>query len=327
VSTAAASRETGLGGTAGRWEGLRRPHPVRVLRWLRGGVLVVLAVAALLQVVVSVGTDRQIGDARRTRQAIEKIKTAHETAGQADTALSGVFENGEVTLLDTGNDFANDMARVSTDITSAAGGNAAGERGVHQITYVQEQLTICMELAQLAVSSYRSADQDYGAQPVHAALAGPQEKDPETSAKIPDTGGLVSSLGDLERLERAALADQRHSRWLDPTYVWAALLGPVFALLLLAVATGYVVARHFRRHVDLRLPLALLVTAATTVTTGLLAGNDERHLSARPLAGHPVTMVLGLCLLAAAAVLGYLSYRERLLEYRFRRHDHQDTRS
>lgn len=299
------------------WYGeLRATHPARVLRWLRNGVLAIVAVTALLYVTAAVQGGHRIADARHTRLAVQEIDAAHDAAVSADEALTKAFRTGQVGLIGTGTDFANATAQVNTDVTLAAEGNAAGERGRTQIQFVQGQLITCQTLAETAVQDTSPAGHA-DAKDVHGALTAPQERDGTTP--IPDTGGLTSSLTDLRALENTALSHQRTSGWLSPAVPWTLILGPALAVLLLTTATGYVLARHFRRWPDPRLTAAAALTAAVGITTGVLCHLDAAHLSAHPRAGHPVTTALALCALAAAGVLAYLAYRPRLAEYRFPR--------
>src|SRR5262249_17854941 len=138
-------------------------------------------------------------------------------------------------------------------------------RGLIQIQFVQGQVTTCIHLAETAVNDYPRFPAD-AAKSVHDALNRPWERD-SAHHNIPGTGGLIASLQDLKNLEEAALHEQRHSRWLDPAALWSALVGPVIAMLLLVLASGYMVARQFRRYVSPLLGLALLSTAAVGITT------------------------------------------------------------
>ena len=151
------------------------------------------------------------------------------------------------------------------------------------------------------------------------ALTALRETDPVTNKPIPGTGGLTESLIDLEDQQKNALDGQRHSHWLNPAYVWSLLVGPTAVMLVCVLATGYVVAHHFRRYVSRRLVVTLLATAAVGITTSLLCRYDAQELSQNPLVGHWLTRTLALSLLAAAGLLAHLGYRPRLAEYRFPR--------
>ncbi|RXS84875.1 hypothetical protein EST92_09705 [Streptomyces sp. TM32] len=299
---------------------LRTTHPTTVLRWLRAGVLSAVAVTALLYLVVTTQADRQIAAAQHTNEAIGFIKMAQNEARAADAALTSVFETGQVSLIGTGSAYSNHIARVYTNVTSAAEGNAAGKRGLTQIQFVQGQLTTCLRLADAAVRDYARTGQD-GVRAAHNALTDVRQRDRGTQQPVPGTGGLTGSLDDLKATEQNALDEQRHSRWLAPAYLWPLLVGPAAVMLLLVLATGYVLARHFRRYIGLRLPLALLATTVVGIGTGtaVLSALDPQHLAEHPLVRTPVTLTLALALLATAAALTYLAYRPRLAEYRFPR--------
>ncbi|MER5427574.1 hypothetical protein [Streptomyces sp. NPDC002588] len=293
-------------------------HPVRVLRWLRAIVFTMVLATALLYLLVSTRAGEQLDAARRTDDAIEDIAQAHDTAVAADRALAKAADTGQVTLISTGTEFANDTARVNTLVTSAVEGNAAGNRGRTQFQFVQGQLTTCVGLANTAVrDDARSGGA--GLDSARQALTAPRAKEPGTGHPIPGTGGLTASLTDLEDMQRQALDDQRRSYWLNPAYVWSLLVGPTAVMLLCVLATRRVVARHFRRRISPRLMAASAAAAVSGITTSLLCRHDARALSEDPLVGHWLTTTLALGLLAAALVLAHLGYRPRLAEYRFPR--------
>ncbi|MER5750999.1 hypothetical protein [Streptomyces sp. NPDC002088] len=317
--TTSAESEWVLGDKIADWTTrVRATHPTVVLRWLRAGVLAMVLVTALLFLLVSAQATEQVAAARRTDQAIKDMSQAYDTAMHADTALDKAAATEQVSLIGTGTEFANDTARVNTLVTSAAEGNAAGQRGLAQFQFVQGQLTTCLLLANEAVRDYARSG-PAGLAAAGQALTAQREKDPATDKPIAGTGGLTESLLDLEDMQREALGTQRQSHWLNPAYVWPLLLGPAFVMLLCVLATGYVVARHFRRYVSPQLVAALLATAAVGITVSLLCRHDAQVLSPSPLVGHWLTRTLALCLLAAAGVLTYLGYRPRLAEYRFPR--------
>ncbi|MEU1511103.1 hypothetical protein ABZ490_02925 [Streptomyces sp. NPDC005811] len=317
ASTAVSHRP--LRGTATRWSTrVRAVHPVRRLRWFRAGALAMVAATALTFLLVSTRADGQLAAARRTGDAIADISRARRTAVAADRALAKAADTGQVTLIGTGTEFANDTARVNSLVTSAAEGNAAGARGRAQFQFVQGQLTTCVQLANTAVRDYARSGRA-GVRSARLALTAPRAKEPGTGAPIPGTGGLTASLSDLEEMQRQALDVQRRSYWLDPVHVWSLLVGPAAVLLLCVLATGRLVTRHFRRRVGPSLLLALPVTAGVGITTSLLCRYDAQALGRDPLVGHGATTALALALLTAAGVLTHLGYRPRLAEYRFPR--------
>jgi hypothetical protein len=297
---------------------LRAAHPVEVLRRLRVCLLAVLALNALLYLLMAGEAGHQIAAARRTAQAVREIDEARDAAIGARADVWKTFHQEDATLTFTGIPFENHMTEVNSDLATAAEGNAAGPEGTRHIRFVLGEETTCGWLAHVAVIDYGRLRSPAVADPVLDALGAPDQKDPDPPhASVPDTGGLIAALADLRSLEADALAGQRRSWWLAPGFHWPLLLSPVLAVLLLTISTGRVVARHFRRFVSPWLLAASATTAAVDVTVGVLLGHDER-LPAVPWAGHPLTITVVLLLLAAAAVFGYLAYRPRLAEYRFR---------
>jgi hypothetical protein len=308
--TAPAESGQGLRATVTGWgTRVREIHPVRVLRWLRACATAMVIVTALLFLLVSAQATQEVGAARRTGRAIMDIDKAYATVMHADKALADAADTGEVDLIGTGSNFANDTARVNTLVTSATEGNAAGRRGLAEFQFVQGQLTTAVKLANGGQTSLTTARQALTAKRVEIPQGNP----------IPGTGGLTGSLLDLRKMQRDALGKQRESHWLNPAYVWTLLVGPPAVMLLCVLATGYVVASHFRRYVSPRLVAAALATAGVGITVSLLCRHDAQVLNADPLIGHWLTRTLALCLLAAAGVLAHLGYRPRLAEYRFPR--------
>jgi hypothetical protein len=280
-----------------------------VLRRLRAGVLGMVALSALLYLVVVNRAGEQIAAAQRTRAAIADIQEAHLEAGKAKGALEKASRTRAVNLIGPGAEFDNATARVGTLLTSATGGNAAGEQGLHHFQFVQGQLKTCVQLA-------NSAGDD-GVVWARDAL----EDEPETDGadEVRFTGGLMESLEDLKEIESTALDEQLRSRWLNPSLLWPLLMGPVAVMLLLVVATGLVVARHFRRYPHPALGVALLATASVAVATCVLTRVDQDELGDPLLAGEGWIMAIALLLLLGAGALAYLAYRPRIAEYRFPR--------
>ncbi|MFD6027992.1 hypothetical protein [Streptomyces griseoluteus] len=273
------------------------PHTVVLLRWLRAGLLTMVAVTALLYLVVANGAEEQIAAADRTTTAIRHIGEAYDEAGAADTALKAVSRTGAIDLIGTSGDFANATARVSSHLTSATEGNAAGEQGLSHIQFVQGQLTTCVQSANTAVLDGRP-----GLDRARDALDDEPEYD--GGDPVPFTGGLKQSLMDLKALEADARDRQGNSGWRDPALLRTLFLGPLAVMLLLAGVTGRLIVHRFRRHPGPALLLAPLVTASISVPMCTM---------------NPPSVAIALPALAAAGALGYLAYRPRLAEYRFPR--------
>lgn len=304
------------GTTARRWTWRRAAHATTVLRRLRFGVLVMVAVTALLYLLVSAQAGRQITAAQHTVAAVDDLREARNEADRADEALEKAAGTGQVALIGTGADFDNATARVNSLVTSATGGNADGRQGLIQIQFVQGQLATSVQLAETAARDY-AVSREKGLNNARKALTAPREPDSRTHHGIPYTGGLEASLADLQQQQQNALDRRRTSGWLDPALLWSLLVGPAAVMSVLVAATAYVVARHFRRYVSPWLPLSLLLTAGVGVTTAVLCRSAANHPGGQTLFAAPGTTVGALLLLAGAAVAAYVAYHPRLAEYRF----------
>jgi hypothetical protein len=297
-------------------------HPVGVLRWLRNGVLLSLAAAALLYLWVAIQARHGIAAVHRTQQAVAYIGNASKTAARAEGALQGAFMKEDVTLTGTGTGYVNDITQVNKDLTLAAEDNAAGNEGTSQIQYVSGELETYLELSESAVLDY-SSRQSFG-QDTETYAAGGESNlksalgEAQTCQQLTRLEQGGSAPAGLAPTEENALCVQRSAWPLDPGTFWWALLGPVIGMLLLVTATAYVLARHFRRHLSRWLWGSLLIAAATSVTVGIFNVVDEQNLSGTQLASYPATITFALLLFLAAGVQAYLAYRPRLAEYRFR---------
>jgi hypothetical protein len=294
---------------AGQYRQLRTAHPVRVLRWLRNGMLLGVAAAALLYVWVAIQAGHDINAARRTGQGIMYIGKAAGAVNAAGTALGHTSATEDVTLTGIGKGYVTQVAQVEQYLTLVTADNAAGTEGTSQLQFVQGQFAEWLGLSATAIGDY-SAGGYLGPAGELAASGGQGQSGAQ--------GDLVSALGDLATIEQNAQNAQRHAWPLDPGTFWWVLLGPVIGLLLLAGATAHVLARHFRRPAGPWLWGSLLITTATMITVGFLNLNDEQELAANQWAGHPVTLTGALLLLLVAAVLAYLAYGPRLAEYQFK---------
>jgi hypothetical protein len=269
-----------------------------------------VVLTALLYLVVANRAGEQVASAQRTARAVDEIDAAHLAAEDAREALEKASRTRAVGLIGAGAEFANATARVGNLLTSAIAGNAAGEQGVHHIQFVQGQLTTVQQAS-------KDADGVRGIAAAREALQDKPERDGADEVRF--TGGLIESLKDLKEIESAALDRQLRSRWLNPELLWPLFIGPVAVMLLLVCASGYVVARHFRRYPHPALGLALLATGSVAVTTCLLCRVDRFEVGDPLLPGEGWVMGIALPLLLTAGVLAYLAYRPRIAEYRFPR--------
>jgi len=277
-------------------------HPVHVLRWLRNGVLLSVAAAALLYLWVALQAGSDIASAQRTHQAIGDAKSAHQAVQDASTALGKVFLHEHVPLVGTGSEYDNQTTLAAKYLTLATLDNAAGTDGTQAIQYAEDQLAQYQQQSETAASDGGSGT-PLGQQ--GAADAGDSKKDVLTE--------IAAVQADEQKAQKAQLAS-----WaLSPGAFWWALLGPVAVMLALAAATSVILARHFRRTAGPWLLASLLITALTMIIVGLLNSGDASNHATEPWVSRPVTMTACLLLLAAAAALAHRGYRPRLAEYRF----------
>lgn len=248
---------------------LARAHTVRKLRWARNGVLAALAVTAAVCLLVSVQAHREITPAaRHSAGAITEIDAARHALVQADAALVNNFDHGDIALTGPGSAYADGIAAANEDLVLAAGDNVAGAEGSARIQFSEGLLITYTSLVDQAVTDY-SAGSDHTLGMVELWYA----SDLLHSGPIPE-------LEKLHRTEQAALDGQRRSVWLSPAKFWWPLLVPVLALLVLVVATSWLLRMGFRRLVSVRLVLTVLLSATAAVTVGWATVRDEQHLAA-----------------------------------------------
>lgn len=303
---------------AGFIRDLRTCHPVRVLRILRNLMLGTVASTLLLCFGTAVVAHHRISAAIQTQRAMADIADAQAAVQKASEELHATFYQGDPSLTRTGSVFSDDTAKAAQDLTDAVrDSDAAGVRGEQELSFVQGQLQVCEQLADAAVLEYA----EVRAAAVVASPTGCLTDHDQTTASgapLPDTGGLTAALSDLGQLEEQTLTAQHTSFWLHPLRFVALLLAPTIVMLALLIGTAYLLARHYRRLVSPLLLAAAADSAIVAVVLSVLSASDDGHLSANPLAAHPVTMAIEGVLLIGALLLIYFGYRPRLAEYRFR---------
>lgn len=292
--------------SAGRqYQRLRTAHPVTVLRWLRNGVLLCVAAAAAVSLGIALQASSDISTARSTRQASAEITQARAAASKALSELDHTLRHEDPTLTGTGSAYINQLSQVFTHLTLVAEDNTAGTVETGQIPYIDNLLNTYLQESNSAVLDYTSGQRLGNAGEQYAREA-------ERSLDV--------ALADLQGAEQSGLAAQRGTWSLDAGLAgfWWALAAPFFIMLLLAVATARVLARHFRRLVSGWLLGAVGITALAAALLGYLNARDAASLSANPWAGHPATLTCAMLLFTAAAAFAYAGYQPRLAEYRFR---------
>ncbi|MEU6844257.1 hypothetical protein ABZ930_20550 [Streptomyces sp. NPDC046716] len=300
------------------WRALRTAHPVRLLRLLRAGMLVMVCATAVVYLVTATQGGQEVATVRQSRAAGVQLEDAREAVHSADVHLENATGTDQFELTGPGADFENTTARIGTLLTAAAQGNAAGATGRAQFQFVQWQLLVCRQLVNTAVTDFPHNGKP-GVDSARATLTAARLKDPDTGREVPGTGGLLASIEDLQNLQNAGLARQHDAGWLDPVQLWSLSLAPSAVMLFLFGATARILVSHFRRPVGGYLVATLGVTVAVTAVSVGLTMADEARLTAHPVAGHPAVMAFVLLALVVAGVLNHLAYRPRLAEYRYPR--------
>jgi hypothetical protein len=303
-----------------------RVHPWRWLHALRSVALAMILVEGLLCLLVSYQAHRDIATAAGNgKQAIGEVIAANGAINEATDALRGIPTETVATikLSGPGSQYVNSYTSATTQLTLAALHNVAGSGSATDISFAEGLLVIYDGQARQAITDYVEGNNKLGAAEV-GYLSGV---------------GVQDTLKPLLTDEQQAATADLGSRWLRPGDVWWLLLAPFLALLLTAISTSYLLWRGFRRLLSVRLTAATAATAALVVSTAGLNGYEGRSAQAimKPmlkaplgaeaptvaslnasLAYSPLTLAVGLALVAIACVLVYAAYHPRLEEYRYR---------
>jgi hypothetical protein len=304
-----------------------RAHPVRWLRWLRTGMLMMIPVVWVLCLLVTYQAHREISVATgRGIMAVTELGAARLELTQAGQAVSSSFRVGDVALVGPGAAYEGDITAASQELVLAAENNVAGIQGANTIQFADGLLVTYNDLVQQASTDFADSGTDT------LALAG-------LGYASSLQAGVLNTIVGLRQAEQADVAADLGSRWLGPGDLWWLLLAPFFVMLILAAGTSYVLLHGFRRILSLPLTAALLLMLGLVVLVASLnvhdggqakAFVDERShglQAANPVlasaadvgfAASPWTLATGLVLVAGAAILTYAAYWPRLDEYRNR---------
>jgi hypothetical protein len=246
-----------------RWYGAAAAtHPVRWLRWLRDGMLTVIAVAGLLCLLVTYQAHREITAATgRAATAITEVNAAYTQLVEANSELVTSFHSGDVAIAGTGATYDLDITAASQDLVIAAGDNAAGANGAQLIQFADGLLGTYTGMVEQA--STDSASGMGTTLPIAGLLS--------ASGQM---SSILAGLAGLRQAEQGALTADLGSQWLTPGDVWWLLLAPFFAMLLLAAGTSYALWRGFRRILSVRLTAALVLTLGLIGLVAVLNVHD-----------------------------------------------------
>jgi hypothetical protein len=313
----------------GGWPGktlasrVARVHPRWWLRALRNGTLAMIGLAGLLCLLVSYQAHREIATATGDgEQAISEVMKANVAIGQATNALGGIAASA-VPLGGPGNPYVDSYTSATQLVTLTALHNVAGHAGAADISTAGGLLVTYDDQARQAMTDYVEGHQELGA----------------TEVGYLQNVGVQSQLAVLLSAEQGAARAELGSWWLRPGYFWWLLLTPFLAMLLAAVGTSYLLWRGFQRLLSVRLTLAAAAMLALVVFVAALNVHDGGRAKAfmAPMLGaslgtgppraatldaglaySPLTLAVGLVLVAVASAAAYAAYRPRLEEYRYR---------
>lgn len=303
----------------------QRLHPVTWLRWLRAGIVVMIAVTAVLGWVETAREHAEITVASTHGvRAVADVAAARRELLAASAAVNKSFRAGTVPIAGLGATYNAGIASSAQDLVLAADDNVAGTAGSDQIQFVSGEL-----------SSYRTQVDKAGND---AAAGDPVLASAELTYAGSELGVVSSDLQTLGTAELGAVNARLGSGWLAAAWLWLLLAVPLAAVLALAWWTCYVLLAGFRRVLSVRLVLAAAATAGFVATVGTANAHDSGHAarfveqaiatlprSPAGLAGpgpdvsigsSAGVLVTGLVLAASAAVLAYASYYPRIAEYR-----------
>jgi hypothetical protein len=305
------------------------PDPVRGLRWLRAGVLAMIATCAALCLLVTYQGHRELATATGPgARAIIDVNRARHALFLAGQDVRGNFAIGDASLASAGSPFTVELAAANHDLSQAAEANIAGPLGTARIQFAQSLLAnYSDEIAQAdadAVSSSKLGLADVLATEGSSGIL--------RQAELSLTN---SAVGTPRLAERNAVREAMRSRWLGTGDVWPVLLAPFLAILLLAGGTTGLLWRGFRRVLSVRLVIALGLTLGLVVLIAQLTVYDASRANSvlsgaldqtwrasvtppTSTAYSPWSLALGLLLVIGAAVLAYSSYQPRIEEYRYR---------
>jgi hypothetical protein len=293
------------------------------LRWLRVSALAAIGVAAALAALVTVEAHAQVTLATtRGATAIARVGDAAVQVAAADSSVGNSFATGDVALAGAGSGFSGALSAASQDLVLAAEDNVAGQDGADQIQFDEGQLTTY-------ASQVQQAGTDFSAWGPVLAMA-------RLGYASGSAQAVIADLGQLQSKERHAVQASLGSPWLQPGGFWWLLAVPLCALLLVAVATCYVLREGFHRLLSAQLSGAVAMTVlalALAGTLNVLDGSRARaaleallraqRVPASPLpppsalAYSPWLLTVGAVLCGGALALAFAAYRPRLLEYRF----------
>ncbi|MEV6831144.1 hypothetical protein [Amycolatopsis sp. NPDC051102] len=242
----------------------------QTLWWLRLGLVAGSVLVLATALATFLGVRASIAEVRdRTAPAVLEVSLAKDAIVAAHSAAVKAFDAKQARLTGPSEQYEDEIARASQQLTQVAEHNAAGEAGSQTLRLIEGLLPSYNGFIGQADAHFR---QDAGGpltasnlQSASDLLTAPQN-------------GILARLDALEAAQRAALDQQLGARWLAPviTVLWAV---PLLLLLAALVWTQRFLAGRFRRTVNTALLGATAACVLLGAGTALLLGiqSDARH--------------------------------------------------
>lgn len=239
-------------------------NTARLLRrfrlWLLALTAVVLAGTTTVFVLAHLTVDTA---SQHTMPAIMAASSAEYALGEADSDAMRAFELGTVAITGPGTGYQAQITLAGQNLEQVAEFNEAGSAGSQQLLLIDSQLASYRQLIEQAHADSAAGSTELGViEVVYASRLMHSQ--------------VLTELGTLSDLERAALSDQASAFWLSgwAVPIWA--LPALVLLIALILAQRYLAAR-FRRTLNWSL------AAATVLLIALVAGSALTFLAASRL--------------------------------------------
>ncbi|MEV4055220.1 hypothetical protein AB0J55_28805 [Amycolatopsis sp. NPDC049688] len=235
----------------------------QTLWWLRIGLIAGSVLVLGTALATFLGVRASIAEVRdRTAPAVLEVSLAKEAIVAAHGAAVTAFDTRQARLTGPSEQYEDEIARTSQQLTQVAEHNAAGAAGSQTLRLIEGLLPSYNGFIGQADAHFR---QDGG-----RALAAGDLQSASDLLTAPENG-ILARLDALEAAQRAALDQQLGANWLSPaiTVLWAVPLVLLLAALLWAQRF---LARRFRRTVNTALLAATVACVLLGAGTALLLG-------------------------------------------------------
>ncbi|WP_370945409.1 hypothetical protein AB5J62_40920 [Amycolatopsis sp. cg5] len=224
----------------------------RTLILLGAGLLVLAVITFAGSLAAFLGTKSAVAEVRsKSAPAVLEVLAARSALVQADTAAMTSFQTGGAELIGPGELYQSQLALAGQSLAQVAEHNVAGAQGSRTLQLVEGLVSVYSgSIARAAVafrSSLGATDLWEGSRLMHSPGS-----------------GILAQLDTLVAVQRAALAQQDSTGWLDGlSPLW--WLVPAAMLFVLILCTQWYLARRFRRRINFSLLAATLLLVLACV--------------------------------------------------------------